>query len=133
MTALPTGPLAAQSPAEEIVLRVIPMPADTVLGELISGGWVMSKLDQAGSVLPARLSGNRVALVAVDKLAFTKPVLLGDVVTFHSSLLKVGTTSVTVQVTATTERRDGSHRETVTRCQMTYVALDDDRRPAPIK
>lgn len=116
----------------EIVLRVIPMPADTVQDETISGGWVMSRLDQAGSVIPARLSGRRVALVAVDKLVFQKPVMLGDIVTFYAAVCRMGRTSLTVQVEATTERRDGSLKQTVTRCKMTYVALDDMGLPVSI-
>ena len=112
----------------EVVLRVIPMPADSGFENLISGGWVMGKLDAAGSVLPMRISGRLVALVAVDELVFAKPVLLGDVVTFFSRIVRVGTTSVTVQVEAVTERRDGSSPTKVTKYRMTYVALDDERR-----
>ncbi|MGJ7497414.1 acyl-CoA thioesterase [Variovorax sp. RT4R15] len=116
----------------EVVLRVIPMPADTVLDDKISGGWVMSKLDQAGSVLPARFSSRRFALVGVERLVFAKPVLLGDIVTFYAVTQKVGTTSISVEVSATTERRNGSAKEVVTSCVMTYVALDEGGRPAPI-
>jgi acyl-CoA thioesterase YciA len=117
----------------EVVLRVIPMPADTVFQNMISGGWVMSKLDAAGSVLPMRISGRLVALVAIDHLVFAQPILLGDLVTFFSNVVRVGTTSVTVQVEAVTERRDGSSPTKVTECQMTYVALDDERRPAKLR
>jgi len=118
--------------APEVVLRVIPMPADTAAENWISGGWVMGKLDAAGSVLPMRISGRLVALVAIDELVFAQPVLLGDVVTFFASIVRVGTTSVTVQVEAVTERRDGSSPTKVTKCQMTYVALDDERRPTRV-
>ena len=117
---------------QEIVLRVIPMPADMVQNQTISGGWVMSRLDQAGSVIPTRLSGRRVALVAVDDLTFQKPVLLGDIVTFYACVQRLGRTSLTVRVEATTERRDGSLKQTVTRCKMTYVALDDSGLPTAI-
>ncbi|MET0544264.1 MAG: hotdog domain-containing protein [Variovorax sp.] len=116
----------------EVVLRVIPMPADAVQDNTISAGWVMSKLDQAGSVLPARLSGRRFALIAVDKLEFAKPVLLGDIVTFLAFVRKVGITSLSVEVQATTERRDGSEKQVVTSCVMTYVALDECGHAVPI-
>jgi acyl-CoA thioesterase YciA len=117
----------------EVVLRVIPMPADTVLENLISGGWVMGKLDSAGSVLPMRISGRLVALVAVDKLVFAQPILLGEVVTFFATVVSIGTTSVTVQVEAVTERRGGGALTKVTECRMTYVALDDERRPTKVR
>ena len=125
---------AIESPAApEIVLRVIPMPADRLMENFISGGWVMGKLDAAGSVLPLRISRRRVALVAVDKLVFAHPIRLGDLVTFYATLASVGTTSITVKVEAMTERRGGGGLTKVTECRMTYVALDDDRRPVSVR
>lgn len=120
-------------PDAEVVLRVIPMPADTAMENLISGGWVMGKLDAAGSVLPMRLSKRLVALVAVDKLVFAQPVFLGDLVSFYARVVRVGTTSVTVQVDAFTQTRGGSGSKKVTECQMTYVALDAAKRPVSVR
>src|SRR5690606_6742606 len=51
---------------EELVLKVIPMPADTNGNGDIFGGWVMSQVDLAGSVIPARHAGGRIATVAVN-------------------------------------------------------------------
>lgn len=118
--------------AAELVLRVMPMPADTHLGDQIAGGWVLAKLDAAGSVLPLRAARGRVALVAVEKLAFNHPVRLGDLVSFYASVLCVGTTSVSVQVQAYTERRGGNAAK-VTEVTMTYVAIDDQGSPTPIR
>ncbi|MDM0026684.1 acyl-CoA thioesterase [Variovorax saccharolyticus] len=129
----PDGAAIESPAAPEIVLRVIPMPADTSMENFISGGWVMSKLDAAGSVLPLRISRRRVALVAVDELVFAHPILLGDLVTFHATVTSVGMTSITVQVEATTERRGGGGSTKVTECRMTYVALDDERRPVSVR
>lgn len=129
----PVDAASAPSAQPEVVLRVIPMPADTVLENLISGGWVMGKLDAAGSVLPMRISGRLVALVAVDKLVFAQPILLGELVTFLATVVSIGTTSVTVHVEAVTERRGGGVPTKVTECRMTYVALDDDRRPTKVR
>ena len=120
------------SSTPEIVLRVIPMPADAGFEDLVSGGWVMGKLDSAGSVLPMRIARRRVVLAAVDKVEFLKPILLGDIVTFRAKVMKVGRTSITVYVEASTERRDGGNCMLVTSCTMTYVAIDEQRKPVAV-
>ena len=117
---------------QEIVLRLMPMLADTVQERTISGGWIMSQLDQAGSVIPTRLSKRRVALVADDHLSFTSQVSIGDIVTFYASVQRIGHTSMTVKVKATTESQDGAPARAVTFCEMTYVALDADGSPVSI-
>jgi len=120
--------------APELVLRVIPMPADTHLGDQVAGSWMLSKLDSAGSVLPMRATRGRVVLVAIEKLAFTHPVKTGDLVSFYATLLRVGTTSVSVQVQALTERRGSSGSATpVTEAVMTYVAIDDQGAPVRVQ
>ncbi|XAH22944.1 hotdog domain-containing protein [Xylophilus sp. GW821-FHT01B05] len=126
MSSSPTA-TAGDAAAPELVLRVIPMPSDTHLGDQVAGSWLLSKLDSAGSVLPMRVSRGRVVLVGIEKLAFTHPVKTGDLVSFYATVLRVGSTSVSVQVQALTERR-GSSRDSatqVTEAVMTYVAIDD--------
>lgn len=109
----------------ELVLRVIPMPADIQLGDRVAGSWLLAKLDSAGSVLPMRVSRENVVLVAIDKLAFTHPVKSGDLVSFYARVLRTGSTSITVQVRAATERRGNLGQTTqVTDATMTYVAID---------
>lgn len=118
----------------ELVLRVIPMPADTHLGDQVGGGWMLAKLDAAGSVLPMRAASARVVLVSIEKLAFSHPVKSGDLVSFYASVLRVGSTSITVLVKAKTERRGNlGEASQVTEAVMTYVAIDDDGLPVPIQ
>lgn len=118
----------------ELVLRLIPMPSDTHLGDQVSGGWMLAKLDAAGSVLPMRAARGRVVLVAIEKLAFNLPVKSGDLVSFYASVLRTGAKSITVLVIAKTERRGNlGAASQVTEAVMTYVAIDDDGLPVPIK
>jgi acyl-CoA thioesterase YciA len=133
MSTIPTT-TAGDAAAPELVLRVIPMPADTHLGDQVAGSWLLAKLDSAGSVLPMRVSRGRVVLVGIEKLAFTHPVKTGDLVSFYATVLRVGSTSVSVQVQALTERR-GSSRDSatqVTEAVMTYVAIDEQGSPVRI-
>ena len=118
---------------KELVLKVIPMPADTNGNGDIFGGWVMAQVDLAGSVLPARHVQGRMATVAVNEFIFKQPVRVGDILSFFSSVTRVGRTSITVQVEVYAERfRSQGQYVKVTEASLTYVAIDDEGRPRPI-
>ena len=116
-----------------LVMKVIPMPADANANGDIFGGWVMAQVDLAGSVLPARLIQGRMATVAVNEFIFKQPVRVGDLLSFFSSVTRLGNTSITVQVEVYAEhiRAQGQHVK-VTEARLTYVAIDDQGRPRPI-
>ena len=118
---------------KELVLKVIPMPGDTNGNGDIFGGWVMAQVDLAGSVLPARYTQGRMATVAVNEFVFKQPVRVGDILSFFSSVTRIGRTSVTVQVEVYAENfeRQGQYMK-VTQALLTYVAIDDKGRPRPI-
>lgn len=114
----------------ELVLKVIPMPADTNGNGDIFGGWVMAQVDLAGGVLPARLIVGKFATVAVNEFIFKQPVRVGDLLSFFATITRVGKTSVTVQVEVYAERRHTPQRYVkVTEARLTYVAIGDDGRP----
>ena len=117
----------------ELVLKVIPMPADTNGNGDIFGGWVMAQVDLAGSVLPARHVQGRMATVAVNQFIFKQPVRVGDILSFYSHLTRVGRTSITVQVEVFAERFSAQGQYVkVTEASLTYVAIDMEGRPRPI-
>ena len=118
---------------KELVLKVIPMPADTNGNGDIFGGWVMAQVDLAGSVLPARHVQGRMATVAVNEFIFKQPVRVGDILSFFSSVTRIGRTSITVQVEVYAERFHLQGRYVkVTEASLTYVAIDDAGQPRPI-
>jgi len=118
---------------KELVLKVIPMPADCNGNGDIFGGWVMAHVDLAGAVIPARYTQGRQATVAVNQFVFKQPVRVGDILSFFSSLTRIGRTSVTVQVEVYAERfRDQGTYVKVTEASLTYVALDDNGKPRPV-
>ncbi|MFN3494784.1 MAG: acyl-CoA thioesterase [Hydrogenophaga sp.] len=117
----------------ELVLKVIPMPADTNGNGDIFGGWVMAQVDLAGAVLPARYVRGRMATVAVNQFIFKQPVRVGDILSFFSHVTRVGNTSITVQVEVFAERFSSQGQYVkVTEASLTYVAIDKDGRPRPI-
>ena len=126
-------PAASLPTDKELVLKVIPMPADTNGNGDIFGGWVMAQVDLAGSVLPARLAQGRMATVAVNEFIFRHPVRVGDILSLYASVTRVGRTSITVEVEVFAERfaQQGDYVK-VTEARLTYVAIDDQGRPRPI-
>jgi acyl-CoA thioesterase YciA len=125
---------ATQLPQDqELVLKVIPMPADCNANGDIFGGWVMAQVDLAGAVLPARHVNGRIATVAVNQFIFKQPVKVGDILSFFAKVTRVGNTSITVQVEVFAERiRQQGLYVKVTEATLTYVAIDDEGRPRSI-
>ena len=134
-------PLAAPrlaSPASvpegsELVMRVMPMPADVNANGDVFGGWIMAQVDVAGAVLPARLARGRIATVAVNEFVFKQPVSIGDLLSFYAKVERIGRTSVTVRVEVYAERNPADLRVVkVTEANLTYVAIDRDGKPREI-
>jgi acyl-CoA thioesterase YciA len=132
-SAAPAGRTSPPSD-KELVLKVIPMPADSNANGDIFGGWVMAQVDLAGSVVPARHVDGRMATVAVNEFIFKEPVRVGDILSFYSAVTRIGRTSITVQVEVFAERFRAQGRYVkVTEASLTYVAIDDNGRPRPIQ
>jgi acyl-CoA thioesterase YciA len=122
--------LASLPPGKEPTLRVVPMPADANFSGDIFGGWVMSHVDIAGSIPATRRARGRVATVAVNSFVFRQPVLVGDVVSFYADVVKVGRTSITVDVQVYAQRNPVKEEcVKVTEAALTYVAVDANGRP----
>ncbi len=120
-------------PDSTLVLRVMPMPADTNMSGGVFGGWIMAQVDIAGAVLPARVSRGRVTTVAVNRFIFKQPVSVGDLLSFYARVDRIGTTSITVHVEVYAERNPSNpYIVKVTDANLTYVAIDSQGRPRPV-
>ena len=116
-------------PSGELAIRVLPMPADLNSAGDVFGGYVMSQMDIAGSLMAVEIAGGRVATVAVDAMVFVAPVKSGDVLCIYNTLRRRGRTSVTVAVEAWVRRKVIGERIKVTEADFTYVHLDGEGRP----
>ncbi|KQW52360.1 acyl-CoA thioesterase [Pelomonas sp. Root662] len=117
----------------ELVLRVMPMPADSNANGDIFGGWIMAQVDIAGSIMPARISRGRVATVAVNEFVFKQPVSIGDLLSFYATVTRIGRTSITVHVEVMAERDpENLHVVKVTEANLTYVAIDREGKPRTV-
>lgn len=115
-------------------IRVLAMPANTNSAGDIFGGWLMSQMDIAGSVLGHQVTSGRVVTVAVNNFQFIKPVFVGDLVSIFTEVSRIGNTSLDISITAYAERRRQKAECTrVASAIFTYVALDKDRKPRTIE
>ena len=117
-------------PGRELTYRVVAMPADTNAYGDIFGGWVMSQVDIAGSILAIREAAGRVATVAVKEFRFLSPVAVGDLVSCYAEIRHRGNTSITVHVIAEACRQlEANSVHEVADATLVYVALAPDGRP----
>ena len=118
----------------EASLRTIAMPADANPAGDIFGGWIMSQMDLAGAIYASYAVKGRLVTVAVNSMNFHLPVFVGDQVSCYCETARIGKTSISIHI-ETWVRRKQSDIELlkVTEATFTYVSIDEDRRPVPIK
>lgn len=114
-------------------LRVVPMPADANHNGDIFGGWIMAQVDVAGGTVAGRVARGRVATVSVNSFVFKQPVQIGDILSLYADVVRIGRTSITVNVEVYAERgRTEAKVVKVTEATLTYVAIDARGRPRPV-
>jgi acyl-CoA thioesterase YciA len=116
----------------EPAVRTLAMPADTNPSGDIFGGWVIAQMDLAAGIVAARRAQGRVATVALDGLSFHRPVYVGDLVSCHADVVKVGRTSMTIKVDTYVIRSRTMEEVKVTEGHFTMVAIDTEGRPRPV-
>jgi acyl-CoA thioesterase YciA len=132
-TGIPRMAPSALPDGAELVMRVMPMPADANANGDVFGGWIMAQVDLAGAVLPARIAKGRIATVAVNEFVFKQPVSIGDLLSFYARVSRIGNTSVTVHVEVYAERNPANLQVVkVTEANVTYVAIDRNGSPRPL-
>jgi acyl-CoA thioesterase YciA len=119
-------------PRGVLTVRVSAMPADTNANGDIFGGWVLSRMDQAGGIAAVERARGRVVTIALDAMTFIRPVRVGDVLEVYTEVESVGRTSMKVHVEAWARRFQTSAHEKVTDAIFTFVAIGEDGRPRPI-
>lgn len=124
---------AERPPVGVPMVRVIAMPADTNVNGDIFGGWLMSQMDLAAGNTASRTSQGRCVTVSVDAMSFLRPVKVGDEVSVYCQLLSTGRTSMKIAVEAWRRARVEEDEYRVTKAVFTFVAIDAEGKPRPIK
>ena len=117
----------------EPILRVVPGPSDINANGHIFGGWVLSQMDIAAGILASREAQGPVATVAIDAMEFIAPILLRDIVSVYATVERIGRTSIGIKIEVVATRDRGMTHVKVTEGLFTFVALDDNHQPRPVK
>ena len=120
-------------PQGDLCIRTLAMPADTNANGDIFGGWLLSQMDVGGGVFASKVAKSRTVTVAIDAMNFRKPVYVGDLVSVHANLVRVGRTSITVHLEAWVLRRRDKQSILVTDGNFTYVSIDEHGRPQEVR
>ena len=116
-------------PRGDLCIRTLAMPADTNANGDIFGGWLLSQMDVGGGVFASKVAKSRTVTVAIEAMNFRKAVYVGDLVSVHANLVRVGRTSITVHLEAWVLRRKEMQSILVTDGNFTYVSIDDHGQP----
>ena len=117
----------------EAILRVVPRPGDINANGHIFGGWVLSQMDIAAGIVASREAEGSVATVAIQAMEFIQPILLHDVISVYAWVERIGRTSIAIRIEVIASRDRGRSEVKVTEALFTFVALDENHRPRPVK
>jgi len=117
----------------EPILRVVPGPGDINANGHIFGGWVLSQMDIAAGIVASREAQGPVATVAIDAMAFLEPILLRDLVSVYARVERIGRTSIAIRIDVIATRDRGTTEVKVTEGLFTFVALDENHQPRPVR
>jgi len=117
----------------DATLRITMLPRDTNAHGTIFGGVILSHIDLAGGIAASREAPHKFVTRAMREVEFIAPVYVGDVVSFYTSVLRRGTTSMTIKVSVAAERgKQPRERVQVTEAEVVYVAVDNAGKPVPL-
>ena len=122
-------------PLGVLIIQTLAMPASTNTNGDIFGGWIVSQMDLAASVMAKKISKGRAATVAINSMSFIKPVQVGNLVSCFVRLISCGNTSMTIGVEVWTETLTSPtalDRAKVTEGVFVFVAIDEDGRPRQV-
>ena len=116
-----------------LVSRTIAVPADTNPWGDIFGGWVLSLMDIAAGTIAARIAKGTIATKAISDVTFDAPIFVGDEVSVYSEIEKIGNTSLTLRISVAIRRKGRDEEFDAVNGRFVMVALNEERRPRPIR
>ncbi|MCH2556525.1 acyl-CoA thioesterase [Alloalcanivorax sp. C16-1] len=114
-------------PQGTLALQTIAMPENANWNGDIFGGWLVSQMDLAGAVTARARARGRVATVAIDSMAFLRPVPVGAVVSCYTRMQDIGRSSMQILVEVWIVEDSGALAK-VTEGHFTFVAIDENGR-----
>ena len=122
-----------EQPKGDLVLQTLAMPAHANPNGDIFGGWIMSQMDLGAGIAAKRCSHSRVVTIAVDSMVFKRPVAVGNSVHVYANIIKVGNTSMQIEIEVYAQSWDNDNMWKVTEAIFTFVAIDVNGKPQAVK
>ena len=121
-----------EKPKGKLVLQTLAMPAHANANGDIFGGWILSQMDLGAGMAAKRCSHSRVATLAVDRMLFKQPVMIGNSIHVYADIIKVGCTSMKINIEVWAQCWDSDRTWKVTEGMFTSVAIDEHGKPHPV-
>lgn len=119
-------------PSGDLAIQTLAMPANTNANGDIFGGWIVSQMDLAGAIMAKQISNGRVVTVAINSMSFYEPVQVGDLVSCYTELVRVGKTSMTINVQTWKTHNVSGAKTKVTEGSFVFVAIDGNGKPRSV-
>jgi len=119
-------------PKGELAIKTLARFSDTNANGDIFGGWLVSQMDIAGSIIARQRSKSRITTVAIDAMVFHKPVQVSDLLCCYADITKIGRTSMKIHIEAWVIDHITNHNIKVTEGFFTFVAINSLGRPIPV-
>jgi len=116
-----------------IALRGRAYPSDLNHSGTVFGGWIMAKMDKAASIAVEDIIDGHAVTVSVTDLHFLKPVRNGDIVTIYTEIIKIGHTSMQIDVHVQVKCKDSRQEYEVTNAVFTFVSVDEKGGSIPVR
>jgi acyl-CoA hydrolase len=122
----------AKSPSQSAVeSRYLIMPHQANPHGTVFGGVIVAWIDMVAAMAAQRHCGKEVVTAGIDSLAFKEPIRIGDHVVLRASVNYVSRTSMEVGVRVTREDPYTGEEAVATTAHLTFVALDENKKPTP--
>jgi len=118
---------------KQISLRGRAYPSDLNHSGTVFGGWIMAKMDKAASIAVEDIVNSGAVTVSVTDLHFLKPIRNGDIVTIYTEIIKVGNTSIQINVDVMVRCKQSHEEYRVTNAIFTFVTVDEDRKSINVR
>ena len=118
---------------KQISLRGRAYPSDLNHAGTVFGGWIMAKMDKAASIAVEDIVNSGAVTVSVTDLHFLKPIRNGDIVTIYTEIIKIGNTSIQIDVNVMVRCKQSHEEYSVTNAIFTFVTLDEDRKSINVR
>lgn len=116
------------SPRGDLIIQLVPLPADTNTNGDVYAGWLVKQMDLAAATMAGRTSQGRSATVAIDRMEFLSPLRVGSQVSCYCRLIDIGSSSMKINVEVWTLDRNADRPRKVTEALFIYVAIDEQGR-----